>query len=284
MKRYIIILITLIFLTGCGVFDRGNYEKDRSGFVINDALIVKYRTNAVGEIDVFIFDERISFFEGLALIEFDATSLSSHTTLDAFVSPEELDQCGLSYDQAIPRFLSINEETYFYHIRDNGYCSYDAYQFHPTGFDLTSGDTAENLSPIEALDIMRFNQTDFSINPFTEIVFIEDIYYDEAAAVWKKELVTVVPLSVTQAGNAYQDYSDFVRQIKIIEQYVLDNQSINLLELSETYSGDDTTMVWSEETVSYLGRNHDMIRYVDTTKIEAIITLINDTLSRLGMF
>ncbi len=284
MKRLLIIFLFLIFLTGCGVFDRGNYEKDRQGFVINDELIVKYHTNSVGEIDLFIIDERLTFFEAVQQLSFDADTLTTHPTVTNYVTVETLSSsCGITSDVPIPKYLRINDKSYFYHIRDNGYCTYDEYVFHPLGYDSGNADI-ENTSPIENIDVMRFNRTNFSINPFTEIVAIEEIVYDHEAEEWQQTLVTVLPMSITQAGHVYVSNEDYLSQLQIIEQYLLTNQSINLLELREDFDTSESAMIWSEETVEFLGRNHDIIRYVDTRNMDQIIALINDVLSRLGMF
>ncbi|MEC9484730.1 MAG: hypothetical protein UMR38_02495 [Candidatus Izemoplasma sp.] len=284
MRRFLMITLSLFFLTGCGVFDRGNYEKDREGYVINDELIVKYHTNAVGEIDLFILDERLPFFEALKRIGFNAEELTDHPTVSNYITPEVLDDaCGITSDSAIPRFLNINDQHYFYHIRDNGYCTYDEYVFHETGFDSGNVDI-ETTSPIENIDVLRFNRTNFLINPFIDIVSIEEITYNAEDSIWQRAFVNVLPMSLSQAGNVFESNQQYLAQLSIIEQYVLTNQSINLLILKEDFDSTESTMIWSEETVNYLGRNHDIIRHVDTENMGEIIALINDVLSRLGMF
>jgi len=122
MKRLTIVFLLIITLTGCGVFDRGNYEKDRSGYVINDNLIAKYHTNSTGEIDIFVIDQLYTYFEALELIDFDASLLSSDEVVSSYVSTEELTTCGISDDIIIPRFIRVGDLTYFYNIKENNTC------------------------------------------------------------------------------------------------------------------------------------------------------------------
>jgi 3-dehydroquinate dehydratase len=91
-------------------------------------------------------------------------------------------------------------------------------------------------------------------------------------------------MSIRQAGNMYEDNSSYLDEINSLERYVLKNQSINLLELREDYENEEVNNIWSEDTIDYLGRDHDVIRTVRTKKTGDILDIINDTLSRLGMF
>ena len=277
-------LLLLITLTGCGIFDRGNYEKDRTGFVIDGNLIVNYHTNSVGEIDVFMIDQIMTYFEALEYTGFDSTELYSHPTMNSYVTIEELDECGIDSTFSIPRFLRIGEKSYYYNMRSNGYCTYDEYTFHEDGFsDLPSFD-AEDVMPIENEKIIRFKDADFTINTFDDILFIEEIRYNTITERWVKEIVTVLPMSLTQAGDNYEDVSEIMEEIKIIENYLLTNQSVNLLQLKENYRDEDVNNIWHEDTIETLGRDHELIKKVRLKNTQEILDIINDTLSRLGMF
>ncbi len=70
MKRLLLVTLSIFLLSGCGILDRGNYEKDRTGYVINEDLIISYHTNSIGEIDVFQIDQIMSFFEALEYTDF----------------------------------------------------------------------------------------------------------------------------------------------------------------------------------------------------------------------
>ena len=284
MKKVFIALLSVFLLSGCGMFDRGNYEKDRSGFVISGNLIVNYHTNSIGEIDVFMIDQLLTFFEALEYTSFDTDTLSSGDMIDSLVTTEELAACDIITELQIPRFLRIGDVTYFYNIRDNGYCTYDEYQFHKDGFtDLFIYNTNE-VSPIEKLNRVRFKNADFTINTFSDILFIENIYYSLARDEWVKKIISVLPMSLIQAGDNYEDVFETVEEIGILENYVLTNQSVNLLELKENYQDEDVNNIWSDETVEYLGRDHEIIKKVRLKNTGDILEIINDTLSRLGMF
>ena len=284
MKKLFIALLSVILLTGCGIFDRGNYEKDRSGFVINEDLIVSYHTNSIGEIDIFMIDQIMTFFEALDYTEFDSSELHDHATINSLVTVEELNDCGIVKDTPIPRFLLIGEKTYFYNNRDNGYCTYDEYIFHEGGYSDTPISNPEAVAPIEKTNVLRFKDTDFTINTFEDIVFIEQIRYNALQEIWYKEIVSVLPMSLSQAGNTYQDVSDTLEEFRVIESYLLTNQSVNLLELREDYKDEDVNNIWSITTIEILGRDHEIIKKVRLKNTGEIIDIINDALSRLGMF
>ena len=284
MRKLPLMLLSLLLLTGCGIFDRGNYEKDRSGFVIDGNLIVNYHTNSIGEIDVFMIDQIMTFFEALEYTGFDATTLSSNETLSSFVTIEELTSCGVESDIAIPRFLRIKTQTYFYNVRDNGYCTYDEYIFHEDGYSTDFIINPETVLPIEELNLLRFKNTDFTINTFEDILFIENIFYDSRDDIWVKEIISVLPMSLSQAGDNYSDVSEVMLEMKVIENYVLQNQSVNLLELKEDYQDENVNNIWAEETIEALGRDHELIKKVRLKNTGDILDIINDALTRLGMF
>lgn len=284
MKKMVLILILTMFLTGCGVFDRGNYEKDREGFVINDGLIVKYHTNSIGEIDIFMIDYVFTFFEALDYTSFDSTILNDDPSLSSIVSPAELDSCGVEQDSPIPRFLRINDTSYYYNVRANGQCSYDAYTFDADGFTDLTIYNVEEVSPIEPLNITKFRDADFIINPFEEIVLIETISYNAIQNRWEQELVTAIPMSYSQAGNTFDALSETMEELEILEQYVLENQSINLLQLADNYTDEDVNIIWSEDTIEALGRDHEVIKNVRLKSTDEVLDMIRDTLTRLGMF
>lgn len=285
MKRLFLILSLTILLTGCGLFDRGNYEKNRSGYVISENLIIQYHTNSIGVIDIFMIDQLFTFFEALEYTNFELEGFENHPTVSNIVTPEELLTCGISHDSSIPRFLRIEETTYVYNIRDNGYCSYDEYLFHMGGY-VESGVIVnpEDFSPLEITNIQRFKQADFKLNTFEDILFIEEITYNTFFDRWTKEIVSVLPMSYTQAGNTYERLSETMEEIHVLENYILQNQSINLLSLREDYQDEDVNNIWSEETIETLGRDHELIKQVRLKNAGDILDAVYDTLSRLGMF
>lgn len=266
MKRILIALLSVFLLSGCGLFDRGNYEKDRSGFMTSGNLIVSYHTNSIGEIDMYKIDEIMSFFEALSYTDFDIDRLDDFS----IISVEELDQCGIESEFSIPKFIRIKDQTYFYHVRDNGFCTFDEYGF------------GENNEIVNGKTTQRFKTADFTINPFEDIVFIENIYQNNITNAWEKELVTVLPMSITQSGVHYGDVKNKIEEFQILEFYLIKNQSINLLKLKEVE--DDSNNIWSEDTINSLGRDSDIIKSVSLDNTAEILELMNDSLKRLGMF
>jgi len=280
----VLVLTMTLLLSACGLFDRGNYEKDREGFVLNDGLIVKYHTNSIGEIDIFMIDQLVTFFEALEYTSFDDDELSEHPTINSVVSVSELDSCGVEYDTPIPRFIRIQDTTYYYNVRANGNCTYDEYIFNEFGYTDETLYFVEDVSPIEPTNRTRFRDADFTINPFEDILFIETIDYSAVTGRWIKTIITVLPMSYTQVGNNYDELSDIMEEIHILETYVLMNQSINLLQLVEGYEDPDINNIWSEETIEALGRDHEVIKNVRFKLAGEVLDIIHDTLSRLGMF
>ncbi|KFZ27677.1 MAG: hypothetical protein KQ78_00044 [Candidatus Izimaplasma bacterium HR2] len=284
MKRLLLVLLSVILLSGCGILDRGNYEKDRTGYVLSEDLIISYHTNSIGEIDVFQIDQIMSFFEALDYTNFDLGLLSENVLFNSFVNVVDLTSCGVESDSMIPKFIRTNEGTYYYNVRDNGYCTYDEYIFHEDGYTIETEYLVVETNPLENINITLYKDADFKINTFEVIIFIENIYYDELEDIWVKELISALPMSTKQAGNLYEDNSDFIEEITVFEQYVLDNQSINLLVLKENYTDEDVNNIWDETTIDVLGRDHEIIKKVRLINSQEIIDIINDTLSRLGMF
>jgi len=284
MKKFMIVVLSTMLLTGCSVFERGNYDKDRTGYVLSGDLLVSYHTNSVGEIDVFMIDQVFDYFEALDYVSFDNTNLEDETIEPSIVTTDELATCGITHDEAIPRFIRIEEKTYFYHIRDNGYCTFDEYVFHEEGYSLDEITDVESTTYIEDLNRTLFKDADFKVNTFDTIIFIENITFNNDENMWIKEIVTALPMSIKQSGNMFDDNSDFVSEVTILERYVLNNQSVNLLSLKEGYESPDVNNIWSDETITRLGRDHDVIKSVRIKKTGDIISIITDTLSRLGMF
>ncbi len=283
MKK-LFLLLSILILSGCGMLDRGNYNKNRSGYVLNGNMIVSYHTNSIGEIDVFQIDQVMSFFEALVYTDFDLTLLSENDILNSFVSVAELDSCGIDSTVVIPRFIRVQDNTYFYNVRDNGYCTFDEYTFYDEGYTELVDYTVSEVSPLEKINVTLFKDADFMINTFEVVVFIENIYYDDNLELWVKEIVTALPMSLKQAGSIYEDNISFVEEITVIEKYVLDNQSINLLVLKENYQDEDVNNIWDETTIEALGRDHEVIKKVRLYQTQDILDIINDTLGRLGMF
>ncbi len=283
MKK-LFLLLSIIVLSGCGMLDRGNYNKDRSGYVLNDNLIVSYHTNSIGEIDIFQIDQVMTFFEALEYTDFDTDLLSTNEILDSFVSVSELTSCGVVSTFPVPKFIRIDDLTYFYNIRDNGYCTFDEYIFHDDGYTELEEYNVDEVSPLGKTNTTLFKDIDFTTNTFEIVIFIENIYFDEDDDLWIKEIITALPMSLKQAGSIYEDTIDFVDEVAAIEKYVLDNQSINLLVLREDYLDEDVNNIWSEYTIEALGRDHEVIKKVRLDQTGGILDIIQDTLGRLGMF
>jgi hypothetical protein len=283
MKKILMITLLLV-LSGCGVFERGNYDVNRDGYVLSGDFIVKYHTNSVGEIDVFMIDEVLSYFEALDYTSFDFSRLGQEDILNNTVTEAELLSCGISQVTQIPRFIRIDDQTYYYNVRDNGTCTYDEYEFHSQGYTILEDYDIETVSPLENINKTIFKDADFHINTFETIVYIEEISYNVARDEWEKEIVTVLPMSLRQAGNIIEDNTDYFEEISVIEYYVLENQSVNLLELREDYEDENVNNIWSDDTVDRLGRDHEVIKTVRTKKTGDILDIITDTLARLGMF
>lgn len=283
MKK-LLLLLSIVILSGCGMFERGNYNKDRSGYVLNGNLIVSYHTNSIGEIDVFQIDQIMTLFEALEYTEFDINLLTNHDTINSFISAAELDGCGVESTTAIPRFIRIDNSTYFYNIRDNGYCTFDEYVFYEEGFTEEDDYIVEDTSPLEKTNTTLFKDADFTVNTFKIVIFIENISYNDNSNLWEKEIITVLPMSLKQAGSMYEDTISFVEEVAALEKYVLNNQSINLLVLKENYQDEDVNNIWSDETIEALGRDHEVIKKVRLDQTGDILNIIQDTLSRLGMF
>lgn len=284
MKKLIITLLLVSILSGCSVFDRGNYDKDRSGYVLSGDFIVNYHTNSIGEIDVFMIDEVMSYFEAIEYVGFDFNRLSTNDLLDSFVSESELIACDITSATTIPRFIRIENDSYYFNARENGYCTYDEYSFHEEGYNNIDDLSVETVSPIENLNKTLFSEIDFYVNTFETVIYIENVVYDSGSDEWEKELVTVLPMSLRQAGNLYEDNSDYFEELAMLELYLLNNQSINLLELREDYELETVNNIWSDDTIDRLGRDNDVVKTVRTKKAGEILDIIKDTLARLGMF
>lgn len=281
MKKLLLILVFTLFLSGCSVFERGNYDKDRTGYVLSENMLVSYHTNTIGEIDIFMIDQVFSYLEALEYVSFDNEYLST----ESIVTISELDSCGIESEIDVPKYLRIGERTYYLNVTDSGSCSYDEY-------DFTIGELVDDEysfftvtdSPVVDLDVTLFKKIDFKVNTFDTTVFIENIEFDEDFNKWEKTIVTPLPMSKKQAGNMYEDNTSFVNEVTVLERYVLLNQSINLLHLREGYESEDVNNIWSDDTIDRLGRDHDVIKTVRIKETGEILIIIKDTLSRLGMF
>ena len=284
MKRLLLIFLLTLLLTGCSVFERGNYDKDRTGYVLSGDLLVSYHTNSIGEIDVFMIDQVFSYLEALDYVSFDESLLQDEDYVSSLVSVGELSGCNVDIDAEIPRFIRIEDNTYYYHVRDNGYCTFDEYTFHTGGYSDSLILNPELTSPIEDVNVTLYKEVDFKVNTFETIIFVENIFWNDDAQEWVKEIVTALPMSIKQSGNMFEDNTDFLEEVTILERYVLNNQSVNLLVLKEGYESEEVNNIWSEDTIDRLGRDHDVIKTVRIKKTGDILVIINDTLSRLGMF
>lgn len=284
MKKVLLLVAITLLLSSCGILDRGNYDKDRSGYIVSGNLITAYHTNSIGVIDVFQIDQILTFFEAIDYTSFDIATLNEETVLNSAVTSDELTSCNISDIDSIPRFIRIGMDTYYYNVRDNGYCTYDQYEFHKFGYTDLDDYTMEDVSPIENTNTTLFKDADFHVNTFDTIVFIENIVFNGPAQEWEKEILTTMPMSLKQAGNIFIDNSDFFEEVAVLERYVLTNQSVNLLELKENYRSEDVNNIWSDTTVEAIGRDHEIIKDVKLNNTQDILDIVNDTLSRLGMF
>lgn len=284
MKKMLLLLLMTVLLTGCGVLDGGNYEKNRSGSVLDDDILISYHTNSVGEIDVFRIDLVMSFFEALETMSMDYSELSQEGIVKNIIVKSQLETCGITEIDSLPKYIRISNETFYFNVAENGNCSYDQYFFHRLGYSDEVIDDLEDVSPIEITYTTKFDHVDFYINTFENVVFIENIYYDSFGDEWEKDIITAVPMSVRQSGNIVEYNEDLMIELASIETYVLDNQSINLLELKEGFEDENINNIWSEDTIDRLGRDHDIIKTVRTKLTQRILDVIEDTLSRLGMF
>jgi hypothetical protein len=283
MKKLSIIMM-LLFLSGCNVLDGGNYEKNRSGFVQTDNILISYKTNSVGEVDLFMIDDLIPFLDALDKASFNSEVLSSNEALSSYVTQEELTICEITELTSIPRFIRIDNDSYYFKVSENGDCTYDEYNLHTEGFNKIDGQTTRDTSPIEGLGITRFSMPNFTINSFESVLFIEEISYSLFDQEWERRIITPLPMSVRQEGNIYEDNEQVYLEYSIIENYVIRNQSINRLELREDYLDEEVFNIWSEETIDILGRDHEMIKNVRNKQTYEILIVIEDTLGRLGLF
>ena len=284
VKKLIILILSIIFLTGCGVLDGGNYDKNRNGYVLSNEILISYHTNDVGEIDVFMIDKVVSFFTALELSGFDVTELEDNSLVSSFVTEEELISCGITEVTALPRFIRVDNDSFYYNVAANGNCSYDEYDFHRNGFDRAPNEDVRDTSPIERLNITMFEESDFTINTFDHVLFIEEVSYSALREQWEKDIVIALPMSVRQQGNLYENNDQLLLELSLLENYVLRNQSINLLEVKEDYLDENVNNIWSDDTIEILGRDHEIIKSVRLKQTKDILDVIEDTLSRLGMF
>ncbi len=284
VKKLLLVVCSVLFLTGCGVLDGGNYDKNRNGYVQNDDILISYRTNAVGEIDVFMIDKVVSFFDALELSGLNLLDLESNSVVTSYVTEEELVSCGITEVTVLPRFIRVDNSSFYYNVAANGVCSYDEYKFHRNGFDRLPLEDVSDITPLEGLNITMFNDSNFTINTFDHVLFIEEISYSALGEEWEKDIVTALPMSIRQQGNLYEDNDQMLLEISLLENYVLRNRSINLLEVKEDYLDENVNNIWSEDTIEALGRDHEIIKSVRLKHTKDILDVIEDTLSRLGMF
>lgn len=280
MKKLYSLVLLLTLLSGCSVLERGNYDENKQGYVYKNGFVASFKTSFEGKIDVFIIDQTNSFLDAISLANIDLTNLSE----DSIISGNDLTTCQISDVNYLPKYIRVNDKTYFYNVSDSGNCSYDQYMFHPLGYtDLDEYDVSET-SPVEEEHITLFREADFYVNPFESLVYIEDIQYDEGLVKWEKTVFSPVPMSKRQEGNMFNDNQEFFEQVMILENYLLTYQSVNLLVLKPDYDALVDNNIWSEETIDKLGRDNDIIKKVKLEETSEILDLINEALSRLGMF
>lgn len=283
MKK-ILIIVSLLFLTGCNVLDGGNYEKNRLGFVQTDNILISYKTNTIGEIDLFMIDDLVPYLDALSKADYDNSLLSKEDALSSFVSQEELDTCNIEGFESIPRFIRLDDNSYYFKVNSSGTCTYDEYEFHKKGFEKTENLLSIDVSPIEELGITRFFDVDFTINSFESVLFIENISFQISDQEWVREIVTALPMSSRQEGDIYESNYKKLMEYGIIENYVLKNQSIKRLEVRTDYLDEEVFNIWSENTIDVLGRDHEIVKNVRSKQTKEILVVIEDTLGRLGLF
>jgi len=280
MRKIMILALFILFLSGCTILERGNYEENKVGYVFSKGLVTTYRTNFEGKLEVFLIDKTNSFFEAITIADIDLSELNEFS----IVNEADLLTCGVTEVISLPKFIKVSDKSYVYNISNNGDCSYDEYTFHALGYTDETDYIIEEVSPIENDYITLFRDPDFYVNPFDDIVFIENIEYNAGLITWEKSLFSPVPMSLRQEGNMFNDNQAFFEQIRILENYLLVNQSINLLVLKTDYDPNVDNTIWSEETIEKLGRDNDVIKKVKLENCDDILEIITDTLSRLGMF
>ncbi|PAT02696.1 hypothetical protein CI105_01680 [Candidatus Izimaplasma bacterium ZiA1] len=280
MRKFMILTLFVLLLSGCTILERGNYEENKEGYVFSNGLVTTYRTNFEGKLEVFLIDQTNSFFEAITIADIDLTELDDFS----LVNETDLITCGVTEVTSMPKFIKVGDKSYVYNISNNGDCSYDEYTFHALGYTSLTEYTVSEVSPVENDYITLFRNPDFYVNPFDNIVFIENIEYNAGLITWEKSIFSPVPMSIRQEGNMFNDNQEFFDQIRILENYLLVNQSINLLVLKTDYDPLVDNTIWSEETIEKLGRDNDVIKKVKLENCADILEIITDTLSRLGMF
>jgi len=266
------LLVSLIILTACSNFIRGNYKQNANGYVIYDSYIAQYNTNDSGEIDLLILDSLISYIDAIKENYFNLDGLLETDAIN-YYTEEELYVCGITEEVVVPRFILLNDTRYVLQIKDNSQCSFDSYKL-----DLIQED------PLVLQGQTLTNHIDFTINPFSEILYIEIIHVNDENEVIGQDIFQPLPMSVRQVGNHLKETQSVINQFQVLEEYVLMNQSINLLELNEDFDSEDVFQIWSEDTVETLGRNHDIIRLVQFKIADEILSIIELVMERVGMF
>lgn len=283
MKKLLLVTL-MLFLSGCSVLDGGNYEKNREGYVQTDDVLIEYHTNSIGELDIFAIDIVVAFYDALSKAAIDYNQLSSNDVLSSIVTEEELLECGITEVNRLPRFIRLDSDSFYFKTSENGLCTYNLYDFHKNGFEVEPGQSVSNYSPINGLGTIQFEDSNFTINSFEHVLFIENIEYKAIDQEWERNIVTPVPMSVRQEGLIYEDNTDLYLELAILEGYILENQSINLLELRDNYMDEDIYNIWSERTIELLGRDNEVVKNVKTKKAQDILQAIDDTLSIIGVF
>ncbi len=265
MKK-LIILSLLLLLSGCGVLQRGNYSENSNGYVIDNNLVVNYHTNETGHIDMIVIDQTYSFLEALE-------SVSSLITLNdlSVVGEEDLIMCNIDVTLIVPKFIRVNDDHYYFKVNDTNSCSYDAYVLDEDDYIIDSG-------------VSFFHTIDFSINPFDMIIYVEEVHYLTESSEYVRYINSVVPMSIRQEGNLSENHDVIINEYDVISNYLIENQSINLLELREDYLDENVSNIWSDFTIDSLGRDSEIVKNVRDKNTEAVLMIIKDTLARLGMF
>jgi hypothetical protein len=265
-KRLIMVTMVamLVFLSSCGLSTRGRYVESTSGYIIKDGIIIDYHTNDLGFIDYFVIDQSLSYFEALEYISFD-----ENLSEGSYMSVSEKNTCNISYESVVPKYIQVNEEMYFMNVRDSGYCSFDQ-------FELVD-------NQIEKSNTTLFQTIDFKSDPFSMTLYVLDLE-ELSTETYNLSVVSPLPVSFRQSGEWIEDHEVLLSEFDVLSQYVLNNQSINLLILRDDFKDENVSAIWSDETIERLGRDSDIIKVVKDKNTDVVLGVIEDAFDRLGLF
>ncbi len=301
----IVLLYFGFFTFVSSFFINGYYQKDIQGYVDRHDYIVKYITDTNGDISSVQIDRRLSFYEALDVLNYDETELQSLPTISGcddinidpseytpvgcvtflpssasftdaapnmylnYVTAEELDICNMSFtdsegnSRGIPRLINISLQSYMF---DSRQCAFYSYDF------LHGQDITESFIDTTTLSKV-YEKADIYINPFLDVLYIESIGIVNTTN-FGLTIDTQVPMSFKQGGLMFTndfEYSGnytWAEQIAVVQQYVVDAQSISDLVVkdyhTEYHSGAllSNNSVWDVNKIDKLGKNSNIVKRV----------------------